>query len=92
MRKIEFLSYDGSYPSLCTGALFVLVDGEAKKVNGFLFSGGKVCWTECFSKKHLEKGAWEVSFCGEFFTKEEQGRINKLVNDKVPLGCCGGCL
>ena len=46
MRKIEFVSYSGSYPNLCSGKLHVRVDGKDHLVNCDMISGGECYWDE----------------------------------------------
>lgn len=91
MRNIEFVSYDGENPNLCSGTLIVKVDGEERKVNCKLISGGSIkCnknW-DCI----VEQGAWTIEFKDYAFSKKEQKYITKLVNKNVPFGCCGGCI
>lgn len=91
MRKIEFVNYDGSYPTLCSGTLTLKVDGVEMAVKCGLVSGGWVSFDENWDE-HVQDGPWEVEFNDDFFTKEEQEYIVSLVNDNVEWGCCGGCV
>jgi hypothetical protein len=88
MRKIEFVSYDGKYPNLCSGTLTIKVDGK-KMSDHCLRSGGSV-WFDKDWSEHVEDGPWGVTFEG--LTKEENDVLTELVNDNVRRGCCGGCV
>jgi hypothetical protein len=96
---LKFVSYDGKYPNLCSGALkFVAVydDGTEKEFlwEKFLIStGGR-------RKNKTFKGEWEVDFpmpcyrkkyLETGFTPMVMSYLEKLVNENVEHGCCGGC-
>ena len=40
MKDIEFISYDGKYPNLCSGVLTLRVDGQIRQFDWCLISGG----------------------------------------------------
>ena len=40
MKDIEFVSYNGKYPNLCSGVLTLRVDGQIRQFNWCLISGG----------------------------------------------------
>lgn len=90
MRKIEFVSYSGKYPCLCCGELLVRVDGEERKVDCSMISGGSI-WINGADDGTTE-GPWSIRFLDDFFTAKEQARIVELVNENVEHGCCGGCI
>lgn len=103
MRDIEFVSYDGKYPNLCSGTLTLKIDSEDHTFRYCLSSGGRVYhdgnwnWT-------VESGEW--TFDPEYatidngeskledlnFTPNEIKWINMIVNENVEHGCCGGCI
>ena len=103
MKDIEFISYDGKYPNLCSGTLVLKIDGQDNSFKHCLHSGGSVYhdgnwnWT-------VESGDWnfdpEYSTIDEGktkledfnFTKNEIKWINMVVNENVEHGCCGGCI
>lgn len=108
MKDIEFVSYDGAFPNLCSGKLVLRIDGEERTFDRTLISGGKVWFDDNWSD-HVEEGEWrlEVEAVGDnqyilgpfyapnkdvVFTSAEIERITSLVNENVEYGCCGGCV
>lgn len=102
--KIEFVSYSGKYPCLCSGELILLIDGKETKFGDnyvhpenyskFWWSGGR-CYFDSDGIGHTEKGSWEISCGVEDIPDEFQKHMNELIdvfNKNVPHGCCGGCL
>ncbi len=104
MKDIKFVSYDGSWPNLCSGDLTLEVDG-VKKVFGynndlsrFWYSGGSTWFDEEWSG-YVSDGDWVFDEYDELpdkmkeeFTESEYEIIKELFQDNVPNGCCGGCL
>ena len=94
MRDIKFVSYDGKYPSLCSGTLVLSVDGKDVSEKYCLISGGD--WYINKTDEGVSKGDWKLdtiySFKDMHFTDEEVKYIEKLVNENVKKGCCGGCI
>jgi hypothetical protein len=87
---IEFISYDGKYPNLCCGTLTFSVNGEVRKTRG-LGCGGS--WQP--NGEGVYKGDWalredEPAF--KDFSKWDLCFLTAEVNQRVPKGCCGGCL
>ena len=103
MKEIEFVSYDGKYPNLCSGTLKLKIDGKEHTFLYCLNSGGAVYSDEDWNWR-VEQGEWtfdpQISIIDhgkskseDFnFTPEEIGLINDLVNENVEQGCCGGCI
>lgn len=95
MRTIEFVSYNGSYPNLCSGTLVLRVDGKEVTIGqyGAISSGGSVWFDEEWTE-HVEDGDWSLGYSDEYdqFTLKEKSRILDLVNENIPCGCCGGCV
>ena len=93
MRKIEFVSYDGEYPNLCGGTLVLSVDGNVCETWYCLESGGGWDVDES-GEEHVSTGPWKLykwKF-DEYFTRSEMEEIERLVNENIPWGCCGGCI
>lgn len=90
-EAVEFVSYDGKYPNLCSGLLKLKVFGKEVELT-----------SECFmSGGHIERdkdgffvcqGDWEVD---ETELPDElkplKGQIERCMNDNIEHGCCGGC-
>lgn len=87
--NIEFISYDGRYPTLCSGTLILSIDGKPRKLKDCLCSGGSATFDkngdEC-----VTKGRWKVELPKDL--SKHYKKITKLVNDNIPHGCCGGCI
>lgn len=86
---IKFISYDGSYPNLCRGTLKFEKDGIIYEKKYCLVSGGGISpnWSGTY------EGPWTIDQ-SEFpdLNEMELCYLEKLVNENVPLGCCGGCI
>ena len=87
--NIEFISYNGRYPNLCSGQLMLKIDGEV--IDSIrLISGGSV-WFDNDWCEHVETGDWSAD---NIPTKYESiyDEIIAVINENVPKGCCGGCV
>lgn len=84
---IEFVSYDGEYPNLCSGTLVLKIDGHEVTFPKYCMnSGGSISgdyW-------NVYEGEWTVKVPEEYKVYEKE--INKVVNENVEHGCCGGCI
>lgn len=88
--SVEFKSYDGAYPNLCSGTLVLKIDGEDYVFPKYsMQSGGCVSFTADWDEV-VEEGEWYVDIPEELEMLEE--KILKVVNENVPFGCCGGCV
>ena len=86
------VSYDGGYPNLCSGALVLAIDGKDVAFPSYcLVSSGSVSfdgdWNEI-----VTEGDWGIKEWPKDFPEELKAEANKIVNDKIPHGCCGGCV
>lgn len=88
MKKVEFVSYDGAFPNLCSGTLVIKVNGVEYALKDCLDSGG--CVSIIDGDEIIEDGEWRVYVPEELSRYQKQ--ITKCVNENVPWGCCGGCL
>lgn len=86
---VKFISYDGEWPDLCSGTLILEVDRKKRKILHALCSGGRV-WFDENCNSIVETGPWSVNLSEDLEPYRKE--IEELVNDKVPHGCCGGCL
>ncbi|MBO7060141.1 MAG: hypothetical protein J6W54_03460 [Fibrobacter sp.] len=90
----EFVSYDGEFPSLCSGILKIRVDGKEYELGPHVLeSGGSVSFDENWEDS-ISNGPWRI--CEYYELPEElkpfKTEITELVNDNVTFGCCGGCV
>lgn len=104
MREITFVSYNGTYPNLCSGTLALSVSGELFTFDHALISGG-AAGVDSNYDDYCIKGEWRLYYNdspdghrlgfddnGVRFSREELEWITELVNENVPHGCCGGCI
>ena len=89
-RIVEFVSYDGKFPCLCAGTLILRINGEEVNLGKCLQSGGAVDWTAEDPWDEVQHGEWLVRVPEEY--AEFSDEIDKVVNENIPWGCCGGCL
>ena len=87
---IEFVSYNGEYPNLCSGTLVVKIDGVEHSMKYVLCSGGRTCWTG--EEDEVITGDWELDLYDYPELQPYEQEITALVNANVRKGCCGGCL
>ena len=87
--KIE---YDGAYPNLCSGTLIVTINGKRWKFPPFCLSSGGTVWFDDEWSEHVESGPWAVSDWPAGFPDRQKKAVEDAVNEKIPEGCCGGCV
>lgn len=86
------IKYNGEYPCLCMGHLIVWVDGVKWDFGRYsLTSGGGICRDDDWNM-WAEKGEWSIDNFPEGFPEELKEIVVAKVNEKIPHGCCGGCI
>jgi len=99
IQDIRFISYDGKFPTLCSGTLVfetISSDGEKTRYewSHCLRSGGNTFVKDGCEK--VTKGRWSIKWGlvkdTEAFDTEARALLKKVVNANVPHGCCGGCV
>lgn len=86
---IEFVSYEASSPwCWCRGVLTLKINGRETKLENCLQSGGHVSWAD--GEDIVEEGPWIVHLPESL--EKYHDEIERLVNDNVEWGCCGGCI
>jgi len=94
--NIEFVSYDGEWPSLCMGRLILKVNGEEIDFGKYcLGSGGSVTRftdEDGMTDFNVSKGKWYIDTWPENFPEELKQEANECVNNNIKQGCCGGCI
>jgi hypothetical protein len=89
--KIKFIEYTGKYPTLCSGTLVILFKGEEYHIRGWE-SGGSISFDDNWND-YVWHGDWSIdkkklpSVLQPFHSD-----IEKLMNENVEKGCCGGCI
>ena len=102
--NIEFISYTGKWPNLCSGILTLKIDGVEKKFgysyeddapvdyDKFWYTGGCVRFDSA-GCSCIEKGAWQLNENNLPEELEPYGdQLIDIFNKNVEYGCCGGCL
>lgn len=95
---IRFVSYIGEYPNLCQGILLLLINdkivtfGDGCMFPAFWESGGENIYDDEGHCTYTYKGSWLIdkSALPRKYRKYVH-TIDKIFNDNVPKGCCGGC-
>ena len=100
-NHVEFVSYSGKWPNLCSGELTLEIDGEEvtfgygfqskdkPKYNPFWSSGGGIMP----NYEGAWQGEWQINVnkIPEQFRKYA-AEIDEVFNANVEYGCCGGCI
>lgn len=95
-QHVKFVSYTGVYPNLCSGVLTLEIDGEEvdfgysskSHYHPFWCSGGDIT-----ADYDIYSGEWIIDaerIPGKYRQYAEE--INRVFNDNVEQGCCGGCI
>lgn len=99
--NVKFVSYTGKYPSLCMGTLTLLIyeNGIAvkyifddKQNECFWESGGSIN-RDSEGMMYANNKEWIID--AKKLPKELQkyaDEIDKVFNENVEYGCCGGCI
>ena len=88
--NVKFVSYNGKFPNLCSGELVLEIDGKECRFDHCLCSGGSVFFDSDWND-YVTSGPWSVTRLPEEYEKYKD-EIERLVNENVPWGCCGGCV
>lgn len=91
-HTLEFVSYDGGYPNLCSGVLVLRLDGNLIRFKSHALSSGGSVWFDEHWSEHVEDGPWSISKFPTNFPEELKAEAVRLVNENVRCGCCGGCV
>lgn len=87
---VEFVSYDGAYPNLCSGTLILKINGVERTFPKYCMqSGGSVSFDKDWNET-VTSGLWSVDVPEDLYYLKEE--IERCVNKYVPHGCCGGCV
>ena len=97
---VKFVSYTGEYPNLCSGILTLEIDGieytfgseynrPKPDFKRFWYSGGGI--TDDYNSTIEEEWEVDVDDLPEQFRKYA-AEIDRVFNDNVEWGCCGGCI
>ena len=87
---VEFVSYDGKFPNLCSGVLVLRIDGEIVEFPKYCMASGGSVWFDEDWGENVCCGAWAVDVPEQYANLKKE--IEACVNENVPWGCCGGCI
>ena len=104
-KHVKFISYTGRYPNLCRGVLTLEIDGieytfgydyrcsKTCNYSSFWHTGGRCGFTNNYQNSYVNTGEWEID-CNDLPDefKKYATEIDKVFNENVDYGCCGGCL
>ena len=86
------VEYDGSFPNLCRGHLIVRINGKVYDFGKYcLASGGSVSFDSNW-QEIVTSGPWSIFEWPVEFPEEYKADVIAAVNNKIPNGCCGGCV
>ena len=93
--KVEFVSYNGKYPTLCSGILVLKVN-EIEYIfeKGSLISGGECYFTDNYTNEVVTQGPWSIDdvYFPQGFPQGAIELAKECINKNITYGCCGGCL
>ncbi len=86
------IEYNGKWPNLCSGQLFVIVEGKRWDFGRCcLISGGRV-YKDDEGDWHTHHDSWSIDEWPEDFPSHLEHDITEAVNEQITHGCCGGCI
>jgi hypothetical protein len=92
MSRLDFVSYNGAWPNLCSGTLVLRLDGKQIVFPEYcLSSGGSVSFTADWDEV-VTSGSWSISEFPKGFPDALKQEAVRIVNNNVSFGCCGGCV
>ena len=92
--SVKFISYTGSYPTLCTGHLTIEVNGKRYVLNQVISPDEKAtCYYDHKTRDIVHAyGGWKVN--ADRLSEELRQfacEIQELANANIEPPCCGGC-
>lgn len=95
---VEFVKYTEEYPNLCHGALTLKIEGRTVTFGSLYLDPSKYDYRPFWrtgghcGMDNIKESEWiadESQLPDEY--KKYALYIDKIFNDNVPHGCCGGC-
>lgn len=87
---VEFVSYDGAYPNLCSGQLVLKINGQVREFSRHCLQSGGTVWFDNDWDAHIENGSWSIDLPEDLEPLRKE--IEECINENIPHGCCGGCV
>lgn len=99
-NNVKFIDYTGEWPNLCSGILILEINGKIYKFGynqeypSFWSSGGSCGFNDRINwESYVTSGEWEIDVDDlPEELKKYAPEIDRVFNDNVKWGCCGGCL
>lgn len=85
------IKYNGSYPCLCMGHLQVWLDDNYYDFGSYCLQSGGLWYFDKDGDVITEQGEWTLESVPDNFPPEYITPLLKVINEQIPLGCCGGC-
>ena len=86
------IDYDGVYPCLCSGQLFVTIHNKVWDFGNRVLDSGGYVWFDEEWGDHIESGPWSVDKWPDGFPNDLKQAVLGAINAQVQHGCCGGCI
>lgn len=98
--NVKFISYTGRWPNLCSGILTLEINGKtykfgySQKYPKFWYSGGSCGFKDRVNwESYINYGDWEIDVDDlPEELRKYASEIDRVFNENVEPGCCGGCL
>jgi hypothetical protein len=90
--ELDFVSYDGDFPNLCSGKLIMSIDGKSIEFPDYCLRTGGSAYIDDNGNEIIENGEWDIIKYPENFPECLKKEAIELVNKKIQHGCCGGCI
>lgn len=71
---VEFVSYDGAYPNLCTGQLVLKINGQVREFSRHCLQSGGTVWFDNDWNAHMRTDAGLSTPPGRFRTAPKGNR------------------
>ena len=98
---VRFVEYTGDYPNLCTGKLTLNIDGEDVTFGYPWTSNPPPTYRSFWRSGGGLLDDYEGTYDGEWIIDTDElpkkyrqyaSEIDRVFNDNVEYGCCGGCI
>lgn len=87
---VEFVSYDGEYPNLCSGQLVLRINGQVRVFSHYCLCSGGTVYFDNDGNAYVETGSWSIDLPEDLEPLRKE--IEECINENIPHGCCGGCI
>lgn len=91
---VEFVSVTHNYPySACAERVTVSIDGNFVTLPEFSLNSGGSVWFDDDYNEHIEDGPWTIDDDAlPDNLAHLKSEVERVINEHVAPGCCGGCV